>query len=503
MAPSVEWTNVFYALTGTWFIYLFVGAIYRLYFHPLAKFPGPKVAALTGWYEAYHDMYRRGMFIWKIQEMHDKYGPIVRINPHELHIRDADFYEELYAPASKKRDKYKNWVILSGTPDASFSTVSHSHHRLRRNALNPFFSKQAVQRMEPLITEKIERLSSRLTDAAKTQRVVRLDAALMALTMDIICHYSYGESYNYLALENFKEEWKAAMISALENGIFLRNFPWALPLLKSIPYSVLKVLQPKAASLAEWAMLVKKKVDILIQEHSMGNKSSGTIFQAMLDSDLPPEEKSAARLIDEGQSVVGAGSETTANTLTIIMFYLLENKNLLRKLREELAPISLDETPLLPKLEKLPFLTAVITEGLRLNIGVMSRSPRIAYEPIQYQDWVIPPGTPVSESIYFVHWDPTLFPEPSKFRPERWIKAQETGVRLEKYMICFSRGSRSCLGINLAYAELYLTLAKIIPRFEMDLFETTVEDVEPERDFFVAVPKLDSKGVRVKVVGVN
>lgn len=59
------------------------------------------------------------------------------------------------------------------------------------------------------------------------------------------------------------------------------------------------------------------------------------------------------------------------------------------------------------------------------------------------------------------------------------------------------------LSASLAYAELYLTLAKIIPRIEMDLFETTVEDVEPERDFFVAVPKLDSKGVRVKVVGVN
>lgn len=210
--------------------------------------------------------------------------------------------------------------------------------------------------MEPLITEKIERLSSRLSDAARTQHVVRLDAALMALTMDIICHYSYGESYNYLGLDNFKEEWKTAMISALENGIFLRNFPWALPLLKSIPYSILKVLQPNAASLAEWSMLVKKKVNKLIQEHSMGNKSSGSIFQALLDSDLPPEEKSAARLIDEGQSVVGAGSETTANTLTIIIFYLLENKNLLHRLREELASISLDVTPLLPKLEKLPFL---------------------------------------------------------------------------------------------------------------------------------------------------
>lgn len=62
---------------------------------------------------------------------------------------------------------------------------------------------------------------------------------------------------------------------------------------------------------------------------------------------------------------------------------------------------------------------------------------------------------------------------------------------------------RLFLAASLAYAELYLTLAKIMPRFEMDLFETTVEDVEPERDFFVAVPKLDSKGVRVKVVGVN
>jgi hypothetical protein len=74
MSPSVEWTNLFSALTGAWIVYLFVGAIYRLYFHPLAKFPGPKIAALTGWYEAYHDMYRRGMFIWKVQEMHEKYG---------------------------------------------------------------------------------------------------------------------------------------------------------------------------------------------------------------------------------------------------------------------------------------------------------------------------------------------------------------------------------------------------------------------------------------------
>jgi len=52
---------------------------------------------------------------------------------------------------------------------------------------------------------------------------------------------------------------------------------------------------------------------------------------------------------------------------------------------------------------------------------------------------------------------------------------------------------------SLAWAELYLTLSTIATRFEMDLFETTVDDVKPERDFFVPCPSLDSQGVRIKV----
>lgn len=66
--------NATLAALVAWALYLLSGAIYRLYFHPLAKFPGPRLAALTGWYEFYHDVVRRGLLIWKIQEMHDKYG---------------------------------------------------------------------------------------------------------------------------------------------------------------------------------------------------------------------------------------------------------------------------------------------------------------------------------------------------------------------------------------------------------------------------------------------
>ena len=71
---SPTFSDLVLAALGSWFLYLLSGGVYRLYFHPLAKFPGPKLAALTGWYEFYHDIIHKGMFIWKIQELHDQYG---------------------------------------------------------------------------------------------------------------------------------------------------------------------------------------------------------------------------------------------------------------------------------------------------------------------------------------------------------------------------------------------------------------------------------------------
>ncbi|KAL9609721.1 MAG: hypothetical protein Q9167_005529 [Letrouitia subvulpina] len=90
----------------TWFIGL--GA-YRVYFSPLAKFPGPRLAALTTWYQGYYDVFCRGQYVWRIKEMHARYGPIVRINPHEIHINDPEFIDEIFAGPSKPRDKYR-WI---------------------------------------------------------------------------------------------------------------------------------------------------------------------------------------------------------------------------------------------------------------------------------------------------------------------------------------------------------------------------------------------------------
>ncbi|KAJ9268666.1 hypothetical protein DTO212C5_5273 [Paecilomyces variotii] len=485
--------------------YLICGTVYRLYFHPLARFPGPKLAALTRWYEFYYDVIKPGQFIWEIERMHKRYGPIVRITPEEIHIKDPDFYDEIYAPASKQRDKYGNWTIGAGAPASTFATVSHNHHRLRRSAINPFFSKRAVSNAEKLIWEKIEILCQRLAAACQSKQVLRLDAAYMALTMDIITHYAYGESYNYLYEDDFKLEWKDTVIGGSASGALIRQFPWAFPVMKSLPMPILSKAAPEAALLLQWQQMVRRQVDSIIANNREGKKAPGTIFQALLDSDLPPVEKEADRLQDEAQTMVGAGSETTAKTLTIVTFYLLQDKKKLQRLRDELSTIPMQPGPdeeLLTQLDQLPYLNAVISEGLRLMHGVTTRLPRVAHEVIKYKEWQIPPNTPVSQCNYFVHMDPTIFPNPFEFQPERWIEAKDKGNRLEKYMVSFSRGSRQCVGINLAYAEMRLTLATILRRFELENYETTVEDVRIARDYFVGVPEPGSQGVKAVVTEV-
>ncbi|MCJ1394259.1 hypothetical protein MMC18_007137 [Xylographa bjoerkii] len=99
------WANVVLTATCLLLGYVFCTAVWRLYLSPLASIPGPKLAALTAWYEFYYDAVQPARFCWKIKELHEQYGPIVRITPREVHIKDVGFLDTIYAPVAIKRDK--------------------------------------------------------------------------------------------------------------------------------------------------------------------------------------------------------------------------------------------------------------------------------------------------------------------------------------------------------------------------------------------------------------
>ncbi|EXJ84137.1 hypothetical protein A1O3_04804 [Capronia epimyces CBS 606.96] len=486
--------------------------LYRLLFHPLARFPGPKLAAATLWYEFYYDVVKRGQFTFKIKELHDKYGPIIRINPHEIHVYDPAFYDDLYTNPPRKRDKYQWWVNLASAEGSGFSTLAHDLHRLRRSVLNPYFSKANIVRLEPVIMARIEKLSKRLAVAASGDEVVRLDVALMALTTDTISEYAFGLDPRYLDEPDFSLMWKDTIKGGFETGALCRQFPWLVPTMKRLPPSVVAAMNPQVGFLMQWQSRAKANVQSILDEKPSDRKDGvgagadadadpgrQTMFHTLRDSDLPASEKSLQRLCDEAEIILGAGSETTAATLSRIWFYLLQSPSIPEKLRAELRTIISSPESAVPKLsaiERLPYLSAIISEGLRLSYSVTTRTPRIApTEILRYKDWSIPPGTPVSMTNALVLMNPAIFPEPEKFRPERWL---DSGRSLEKYQVAFSKGSRQCLGMNLAYAEMFLTLATLWTRFDFDLYETTLADVHWDHDFFTAFPRDESKGVRVK-----
>ncbi len=258
---------------------------------------------------------------------------------------------------------------------------------------------------------------------------------------------------------------------------------------------------------------MKAQAQAVIDDKEKGYKEkydSPTIFHELVNSNLPAEEKSITRLMDEGITLIGAGTVTTAHVLSTTSYHILSNPHILQCLQKELQEAIPEsshaaEAPL-PQLEHLPYLTAIIKEGLRISHAIISRNQRIASNRgLQFQDWTIPPGTTVSMSSYLLHTDPAVFPEPTKFRPERWLPQDKSrspaNGSLERYLIPFGRGSRICLGMNLAYAEMYMTLASVFRRFELELYETTSEDVDVVYDFVAGMCKLDTKGVRVVVVG--
>lgn len=79
-------------------------------------------------------------------------------------------------------------------------------------------------------------------------------------------------------------------------------------------------------------------------------------------------------------------------------------------------------------------------------MGAMNRSARVCPdEDLRYGQWFLPKGFPVSMSSFWMHRDPTAFPEPDKFIPERWQCGEEQLKVMNRYFVPFSRGSRGCL----------------------------------------------------------
>lgn len=201
------------ALAATALVYSASLILYRLFLHPLAKFPGPKLAAITRYYEAYFDVVLNGQYTFKIAELHRQYGPIVRISPYELHVSDPAYYEKLYRQDGRW-DKHGWSVDAFGAPTTAICTVDHDAHRRRRAPLAPFFSRTGVAGRQDIIRGLADKLCGRLLQLEGEK--VNITAAVSAFTRDVAMQFVLAKDYANLDLEDFG----AGMTSILRKWIF-------------------------------------------------------------------------------------------------------------------------------------------------------------------------------------------------------------------------------------------------------------------------------------------
>ncbi|KAI9046205.1 uncharacterized protein KD926_004043 [Aspergillus affinis] len=161
---DVSASHLIYVLLASLVLYYAFIAIHRLYLSELARarIPGPRLAAITFLYEAYYEAWLGGQMFLHVQELHKKYGPIVRITPDEVHFDDPETIDAIFPQGGRKTNK-PTWLhTRTGTPDSIFSTVHHDQHRQRRNAVSSFFSPASVHRLESILKENLGTLIARL-----------------------------------------------------------------------------------------------------------------------------------------------------------------------------------------------------------------------------------------------------------------------------------------------------------------------------------------------------
>lgn len=214
--------------------------------------------------------------------------------------------------------------------------------------------------------------------------------------------------------------------------------------------------------------------------------------------------------------IVIAGSETTASTLAALTYHLLSDPSLFERLKNELVTAFPDfnQIPDARTLDNLPFLNAVIEEAIRLYPGATHRQDRTAptealtYKSPSGKEYIIPGGTCCGMTAPIINRHPGLYERPDEFLPDRYLK----NPNLRKYNFSFSKGTRQCIGINLAHQELQIFTAGIFRRYglydpsrteqdgpTLELYETKREDIAMHADYITPGQPEGSQGLRVLI----
>lgn len=216
--------------------------VYRRLFHPLAQIPGPFLPAVTRLYIWYWNVLQDGHFYRKIEELHARYGPVVRIAPNEIHLADQDNYDKVYSVAGH----FHKDALFYGALGLRImlTAVSNDEHRRRRAPLNHFFSRRAVLDLEDIVQEKVAKLCRRVREALAARTPADLRSGLRAVSIDVLTEYAFADCWNHLDAPDFKPWFSEALRDTGRMWWTFQQFPVLLKPMQAMPEDFARKMSP-------------------------------------------------------------------------------------------------------------------------------------------------------------------------------------------------------------------------------------------------------------------
>jgi cytochrome P450 len=355
-------------------VYVVLQVLYNLYFHPLAKIPGPKLAAISG--IPFLKSFAGGTSHLTALEWHRKYGDVVRIGPNELSFNTARAWKEIYATGRTrtfKKDRYAVSRPLKNGESGLAAAVDANHARQRR-LMSYAFSEKALVQQESIIHHHIQSCLSYIKKTVQENKGL-VDVANMYkyYTFDLISDLAFGESFNCLQqsdsryLEQLADDaiLQTLFLNTLRRlWIFRIFFPRFFP--KSILEKPMQFIRESEEKLNRRLAAKTDRQDLI-----------GHILLHTTD-DVP---MTAGELRANAKTFLSAGSTTTAAFLASTSHFLAQNPEKQEKLRNEIvASFASPEEISIVATARLPYLNAVIQEGLRIHPPIPAPLVREAHE---------------------------------------------------------------------------------------------------------------------------
>jgi cytochrome P450 len=404
--------------------------LFRELTSPLRAIKGPALARWTRWW--YFSRVYHGQFELENIALHRKYGKIVRIAPNHYSIDDPAVIKTIYGISSSfpKSDWYFGFANPADPRNSIFPERNIRRHAEFKRKFQALYSMTSVIGYEPLVDECADLLADHLDKFAELKEKVNIGHWFQCYAFDVIGNITFGKRFGFL--DNGEDV--GGIMSALSRhlqysvliGIFAEWHPFLFKQMQRFSHSGVSgrvYLMNFVQGIVGSRMKQEKQPTQITRTTDFLNRMIET-------HNNDPEKITFYHMFSMGLANIIAGSDTTSVSLSAVLLYLLQNPHCLEKLRQEIVHQTelglLSEKPTFKETQAMPYLQAVIKEGMRMHAATGLPLWRVVPAGgCELSGHFFPEGSVVGVNTWVAHYNNSVFHDAKDFKPERWIDESE------------------------------------------------------------------------------